>query len=220
TNLYQASLRSVASECARVLLLGEFLHTFEDTFSHRDSNNVPFGATLGHLFAGHDPDQTYDVMNSAAPQASLVRRFVDYPWNEERSMRMAQETYGVLQRYFGSRPAASFAQIESVVRRFMLTGASQYAALLSHATQPETAAEYSARKERELRDKVSVLDAELVRLGLGSFSAQYSDAQANLYQAIYRPEAGESNRNTYLAGLTHGSTPATDPFRGVLLPGD
>ncbi|MBP8308661.1 MAG: RHS repeat-associated core domain-containing protein, partial [Burkholderiaceae bacterium] len=220
TNLYQASLRSVASECARVLLLGEFLHTFEDTFSHRDSNNVPFGATMGHLFAGHDPDQTYDVSNSAAPEGSPLRRFVDYPWNEERSMRMAQETYGVLQRYFGSRPVASFAQIETVVRRFMQTGAAQYAALLSRAIQPETAAQYTARKERELRDKIAVLDEALIRLGLGSFNAQYSDARGNLYQATYRREAGEANRRDYLAGLRHGATPATDPFNGVLLPGD
>lgn len=219
-NLYQASLRSVASECARVLLLGEYLHTFEDTFSHRDSNNVPFGATLGHLFAGHDPDQTYDITNSAAPEGSSLRRFVDYPWNEERSMRMAQETYAVLQGYFGGRPAASFAQIETVVRRFMQTGAAQYAAWLSRATQPETAAQYTARKERELREKIAVLDEALVRLGLGSFNAQYSDAQGNLYQATYRREAGEANRRDYLAGLRHGPAPGADPFHGVLLPGD
>lgn len=219
-NLYQASSRSLASECARALLLGEFLHTFEDTFSHRDSNNVPFGATLGHLFAGHDPDQTYDVVNSAAPEGSALRRFVDYPWNEERSMRMAQETYGVLQKYFGSTPVASFAQIETEVRRFMQTGAAQYAALLSRAMLPETAAQYAARKERELRDKITVLDEALVRLGLGSFHAQYSDAQGNLYQATYSREAGEANRREYLAGLRHGPTQSTDPFHGVLLPGD
>ena len=219
-NLYQASSRSLASDCARAVLLGEFLHTFEDTFSHRDSNNVPFSATLGHLFAGHDPDQTYDVINSAAPEGSALRRFVDYPWNEERSMRMAQETYGVLQKYFGSTPVASFAQIETQVRQFMQTGAARYAALLSRATQPETAAQYAARKEQELREKIAVLDEALVRLGLGSFHAQYSDAQGNLYQATYRREAGEANRRNYLAGLRHGPNQSTDPFKGVLLPGD
>ena len=181
---------------------------------------MPFSATLGHLFAGHDPDQTYDVINSAAPEGSALRRFVDYPWNEERSMRMAQETYGVLQKYFGSTPVASFAQIETEVRRFMQTGAAQYAALLSRATLPETAAQYAARKERELRDKIAVLDEALVRLGLGSFHAQYSDAQGNLYQATYRREAGEANRRNYLAGLRHGPNQSTDPFKGVLLPGD
>ena len=65
-----------------------------------------------------------------------------------------------------------------------------------------------------------MLDEALVRLGLGSFNAQYSDAQGNLYQATYRREAGEANRRDYLAGLRHGPTRATDPFNGVLLPGD
>lgn len=219
-NLYRASRNPALSDCASVLLLGEYLHTFEDTFSHRDSNNVPFGPFQGHLRAGHDPDQTYDVINSAAPQGSTLRQYLDYPWNDERSMRMAQETYGVLQQSFGTQPVASFAAIDSVVKAFMKTGADQYAAWIATATRAETDAEYTRRKARELRDKIAVLDAALSRMGLGTFGALYADAKGETYQAVYSSAQGASNRQTYLAGLRHGPTQATDPFRGVLLPGD
>lgn len=220
TNLLSAAHSELATECARVVFLGEYLHTFEDTFSHRDQMNVPFQPYQGHLRSGHDPDQTYDVVNSAAPAGSLLRGFVDYTWNDERSMRMAQETYGVLQRYFGSRPVASFAQVEGVVHRFNQTGAKGYADWVSRSMRPETSSEYSARKARELRDKIAVLDTALVALGLGSFRSTYADASGDTYQAVYRSEQGARNRGVFMAGLSHGDDPETDPFRGILLPGD
>ena len=160
------------------------------------------------------------ITNSAAPAGSSLRQFLDYPWNEERSMRMAQETYAVLQRYFGTQPAASFARIEPVVRRFLQTGAAESAAWISSANAIETNAQYTARKAIELRNKIAVLEEALAQLGLGSFNARYSDAQGNVYQAGYSAQAGANNRRDYLATLRHGATPATDPFRGVLLPGD
>jgi hypothetical protein len=41
---------------------GEYLHAFQDTFGHRDSNNVPIDANdgYGHATYGHNPDFTYD----------------------------------------------------------------------------------------------------------------------------------------------------------------
>ena len=51
-------------------LYGEYPHSFEDTFAHRDRNNKPYerlnfnenypiGGT-GHGLAGHYPDHTYN----------------------------------------------------------------------------------------------------------------------------------------------------------------
>ncbi|HKQ81282.1 MAG TPA: DUF6765 family protein [Steroidobacteraceae bacterium] len=44
---------------------GEFIHAFEDTFSHRDEEDRPFdavrhGAGLGHGLSGYQPDYTYN----------------------------------------------------------------------------------------------------------------------------------------------------------------
>jgi RHS repeat-associated protein len=53
------------TRCARLQLFGEYLHTFEDTFAHRDRDNNPYSATvmglgLGHGFGGENPDYTYN----------------------------------------------------------------------------------------------------------------------------------------------------------------
>jgi RHS repeat-associated protein len=60
-NLLQASQRA-PTPCARFQFLGEYLHAFEDTFSHRDRNNRPYAlsAGLGHGADASDPDYTYN----------------------------------------------------------------------------------------------------------------------------------------------------------------
>ncbi len=219
-NLLSAARASGASECARVILFGEYLHTFEDAFAHRDENNVPFGYRGGHLVAGHDPDQTYDVLNSLAPVGSVVRQFADYRWNEERTLRMAQETYFAMGRFFGTTPVVGFTAITEAVQRFLRTGALEHREMITSARAPESDQAYQARKRRELAAKIAVLDAELQRLGLGSYDSRYADADGQLYQAMYDPDQGLRQRARHLGALRHGPDPATDPFRGVLLPGD
>ena len=43
---------------------GEFLHAFQDSFSH-----AGYGPTVGHLFAGHAPDKTYNDVEKADKMA-------------------------------------------------------------------------------------------------------------------------------------------------------
>lgn len=231
--LLAAAHSPLASDCARLVFFGEYLHVFEDSFAHRDAANVPFGPRLGHAGAGHDPDQTYDVINSAAPRLSVLRAFPDYTVNEARSLRMAQETHAVLGRYFGTRPLASFSQIESVVRRFMRTGADTQAALIARSMTVESAANYTIRKNAEWRDKMAVLDEALRGLGLGipgsqgsrsavlglaGLAASAADARGTRLPAYYSAGQAAANRRDFLAGLSHDGS--VDPFPGVLLPGD
>jgi hypothetical protein len=151
---------------------------------------------------------------------------------------MAQETHAVLGRYFGTRPVASFSQIESVVRRFMQTGADRQAALIARSMTLESAANYTIRKNAEWRDKMAVLDEALRGLGLdgtdsrgsgashsdtrrsgpGGFAALAADAGNGRSSAHYSAGQAAANRRDFLAGLSHAG--AVDPFPGVLLPGD
>jgi hypothetical protein len=59
-------------------LFGEYLHTFEDTFAHRDQENNPYDATLlslgvGHGAGGENPDYTYNHFSSTLEDAGLQR---------------------------------------------------------------------------------------------------------------------------------------------------
>jgi len=209
-----------ASPCARLVFFGEYLHTFQDSFAHRDHRNEPFRAHDGHLLAGHDPDQTYDVVNSAAPSGSALRAFADYRWNEARTLRMAQESLEQMRRFFGLRPALGFDALEDTVLRFARTGAERSRQWISVSRRPETQGEYTLRKMAELRDKIGVLSDAMQRHGLGGFDSLYADGEGALFQARYRAQAGAAQRERYLTGLDHGRAGEPDPFPGILLPGD
>jgi hypothetical protein len=92
--LHLAAMSSRNTACAKAQLYGEFLHAFEDTFSHRDENNVPFWAGGGHVFPelSTDPDKTYNIEN-------LFR--ADYRFNELRTLEMENEVFAGFQRDFG-----------------------------------------------------------------------------------------------------------------------
>jgi hypothetical protein len=90
--LHIAAISDQNTPCAKAQLYGEFLHAFEDTFSHRNENNVPFSPEPGHLFEGTDPDQTYNVDNPIT---------ADYQFNELRTLEMEREVFAGLQRDFG-----------------------------------------------------------------------------------------------------------------------
>lgn len=96
----------------------------------------------------------------------------------------------MLGRFFGTSPVASFETVSDTVQRFLQTGANEHRALIERAMAPESDAAYQARKRREVADKIAVLDAQLQRLGLGSFGASYADGQGGLYQATSQPPAG------------------------------
>jgi RHS repeat-associated protein len=77
--------------CSKSQLYGEYLHAFEDTFAHRDAENAPYEATLGHLAGGHNPDHTYNVEG--------------WIFNESRTLEMEQEVFAKFKSDFNKNAA-------------------------------------------------------------------------------------------------------------------
>lgn len=80
------------AKCAKLQLYGEFLHAFQDTFSHRHPGNTPISAIanlgplkfgIGHGYWLHKPDKTFN----------------NWPFvnNESRTLEMERQVYLKLQ---------------------------------------------------------------------------------------------------------------------------
>ncbi|MEE9872408.1 MAG: DUF3939 domain-containing protein [Delftia lacustris] len=121
-NLLNASrLGNPAQPCAEYQFLGEFLHSYLDTFSHRDKDNRPFDAIsvklgIGHGFAGSEPDYTYDedmpiLGNMPDPEVPYWDK------REYRSLQGEKAVYEFLTAY-GTRPALGFEEIRNALERF------------------------------------------------------------------------------------------------------
>jgi RHS repeat-associated protein len=93
-NLYDASNRAPKS-CAKTQLFGEFLHTLEDTFAHRDRLNEPIDVNvgIGHLGYGTSPDMTYNHVGLSGYWGN----------NEQRTFSMEQEIFGRLISFSGKQ---------------------------------------------------------------------------------------------------------------------
>lgn len=95
---------------------GEYLHAFEDTFGHRDSNNVPIDANdgFGHFTYGHNPDFTYDHL-----AANPILGHFNWNNNEARTLQMEQEVFAKMFQFAtgkdvisaGKLTAAEFQQL-------------------------------------------------------------------------------------------------------------
>jgi len=81
--------------------MGEFLHAFEDTFSHRRQDNTPFGVNngFGHGFSGSEPDYTYNSDTSSVDMTDEI--VVSKLWlgREQRTLEMEQQTYAQIVDY-------------------------------------------------------------------------------------------------------------------------
>jgi RHS repeat-associated protein len=74
---------------------GEYLHAFEDTFGHRDSNNVPIDANggFGHGIYGHNPDYTYDHWAIGGIGGT------NWDNNETRTLEMEKEVFAKMAEF-------------------------------------------------------------------------------------------------------------------------
>ncbi len=111
TNLLNASLNA-PTDCGKLQFFGEYLHAFEDTFSHRDKNNKPydaeqFGLGVGHGLALSEPDYTYDNNSNG------------WGVRAKRTLEMEEEVYNTLLAYHGdSQKARSWADVKAVMAQF------------------------------------------------------------------------------------------------------
>jgi len=102
-NLFKASQKAPA--CARNQMFGEFLHSFEDTYSHRTYDNWPvdalshFNAGVGHGLDFTYPDMTFNPGWRAMPKPPFVKNWEN---NEGRTLAMELATFKKLQEYAGT----------------------------------------------------------------------------------------------------------------------
>jgi RHS protein len=84
--------------------MGEFMHAFEDTFSHRDTDNVPISIGLlgqEHLVYGENPDYTYNHQptNSTFNGGPQVPIGPYWGTNEARTYGMEVSIYEQIQSF-------------------------------------------------------------------------------------------------------------------------
>jgi RHS repeat-associated protein len=111
-NLLNAS-QNAPTPCARFQFYGEYLHTFEDTFSHRDRTNRPYDLNwgLGHGHEGSNPDYTYD---------DKVQTNISWNVRSARTLQMQSEVFEKLTGFSGGDGSAarSWSEVEVVMKAF------------------------------------------------------------------------------------------------------
>ena len=205
-NLLNASrLGNPAQPCAEYQFLGEFLHSYLDTFSHRDKDNRPFDAIsvklgIGHGFAGSEPDYTYDedmpiLGNMPDPEVPYWDK------REYRSLQGEKAVYEFLTRY-GAKPAVSFKKIEKVLERFNATRESgsnspdKFDLLQNHLNKWINEGKLNLTKDNKGQIKITKIDLK--------------DKNSEEYDF----EKAENNREIFLGGLVGREK----DYPGVCLP--
>jgi RHS repeat-associated protein len=100
------------TRCAKAQLYGEFLHAFEDSFSHRNKVNKPYSKwnTEGiyyHTFEGHTPDKTFNsliVTEGEDPDMDPLETEI-WKYNQQRTLQMEKEVFKRLINDFGDNGA-------------------------------------------------------------------------------------------------------------------
>ncbi len=131
--------------CARAQLYGEYLHAFMDTFSHRDANNVPYGARGGHLSGGENPDNTYNHVD-------MFGR--NWQYNEARTVAMERAVFEQLQRDFGR---------QAVDRDGFPIDWSYMEVTLQEFNRDQTTEPFAILKAERLNDKLTELGLPAMR---------------------------------------------------------
>ncbi len=79
-------------------LFGEYLHSFEDTFAHRDKNSNPYSALdiglgIGHGLGAHNPDYTFNHFSTD------IIGFGSWSNNETRTTEMEKEVFAKFKQF-------------------------------------------------------------------------------------------------------------------------
>jgi RHS repeat-associated protein len=113
-----AASNNAPTQCAKLQFFGEYLHAFEDTFAHRNQNNVPYGVNngFGHgLSAGSNPDYTYDDVYDGNDPIVRSRLWLV---RSARTLEMEKEVFEKLSALPHSGTARSWAEVQETVKLF------------------------------------------------------------------------------------------------------
>jgi RHS repeat-associated protein len=207
-DLLQAS-QNAPTQCGRFQFLGEYLHAFEDTFSHRDENNIPydaltFGQGLGHGPDGHHPDYTYNHTTGD------LLGFGDWNVNESRTLEMEKEVFAILQGYGDPGKAKDFSEILPTLVKF-------------NAFKADEEGSWSDEdgKVPSIYDKIAILNQALVDLGYTGYDLRWWNGAPGTKDTrpanSYSEDEAKQHRENYL--LNADRTPLNQAdFPGTILP--
>ena len=155
------ALNNAPTRCARAQFFGEFLHTYQDTFSHRNPENAPIDLNfgIGHGLYGHDPDKTYNH-----------GRWV---YNELRTLQMEREAFARLLVY----SAKQFIN-PNTGRAVTITDLAGDGSLSSDGILQRF------NREQDVLGKIMILDEALQQFGLGpipAYDMRCAQAKRNEY---------------------------------------
>ena len=201
-----------ATRGRRLQFMGEYLHAFEDTFAHRDNNNVPIDTNLGfgHLVYMHDPDQTYDheeCHNERRGNGGSER--VCTQWNNAaRTRRMEERTREEIQRFMSD---TNYAMTQQEGRTASM---SEISATLDRFNQTQEDGDHASAKLEVLQQSLERLgyrnaDGSAIRLVL--LQDESSDAPGPDYRGYVQGVAA-TNRTTHLKGVN------ADDYGAAILP--
>ncbi|MRX11728.1 hypothetical protein GJ697_28255 [Pseudoduganella sp. FT25W] len=158
-----------------IQLFGEYLHTFEDSFAHRDQENEAYDATqlmlgIGHGAGGENPDYTYNHFSGS---------LLGFGWwnnNAARTLEMEKEVFQKIKAY--SNPQNQ--QYSWSALAYTLTTFNEFQAHDSSAN---------------FDDKIAILNKGLKTLGYAGIDLAEGGAHG------YKAEDGAANRGQALNNL-------------------
>lgn len=230
-NLYKAYLKA-QKNCpesnAGAVFFGEMLHALTDTYSHADTDNDPYDATMLGLGIGHglndsDPDYTFNhygygaIVNKLFPgsQPNADNGGVYWKTNQDRTLKAEQDIFNQFlgQKTWALKNSASFSQIGILLIAFNITGESE---------QYDFSWNDDGRQKRSRHDEVNHGDVasinsafsqklEILNNGLKELGF---DIDLKDPQWAYNKSLASKNRNKYLSGLH------CDDYPGVILPSE
>jgi RHS repeat-associated protein len=188
-----AKVDPLATSCSSAQFFGEYLHAFEDTFAHRDNENVPYSANhfnlgLGHTAGDENPDYTYN--HTALPGVHLG--WGVWNVNEERTYEMEQEVYGQLQSFASAKgKKTDLVEINSILQKFN--------AYPAHDDD-----------DTKMAEKIAILNNGLKQLGYLDTTIKYQDIVSG-----FDKNKAANNRQTNLGKLDPKKYPGTILTKGT-----
>jgi RHS repeat-associated protein len=202
-NLIGASERA-PTDCAKYQFLGEFIHAYADTFSHRDAYNDPYdafnflGLGTGHgLAAGSEPDYTFALGKPNGDPLIDARNWLVRP---DRTLAAEKAIFNKLTEYGGGK-GVSWETISGTLEAFNA---------IQQKGSDATVGQKKQLLENKLNEMLNNLEITPVE------NSVIMTRQINLNSATvdgYNESTAQKNRDKFLIGLKESDYP------GVCLPG-
>ncbi|MFZ6688627.1 DUF6765 family protein [Undibacterium sp. SXout11W] len=188
--------------CTKLQFMGEYLHAFEDTFAHRDSNNHPFALDIGigHGGYGSNPDYTYNHLVPLPFPGGL-----NWNHNEERTLEAEKEVFEKLKSFGDSSKTKNIVDIEQTLKDFNAI--------------PENEGDGFDPKNPSTSKKIALLQSILQ--GWSDLNPRLKDINLSKPDSPnfigYDENKGAENRNRNLCNKD-GSTLNQKMYEGTILP--